>query len=270
MHTMMASDADNGSEIVDDSAQHEPGINVDQNSTQEEQASSDFSEADLAEYLVETPDFFTRYGEVLAGVVIPNPNEGRAISLQERQLEVLRDKHRALEARLADLVRVGRENDEIADRLARFTRELLIVRDPAEMPARIEAALSDQFKVPQVVLRLWRVAPEFADQPFAAPVEAEVRRYFDELHAPYCGLKNDLAPIGWLPDKGAHARSVALLPLRSGVSPQASGLIVFGSPDADRFQKGMGTAFLDRIAEVASAALARLMPQDKAVDATQT
>lgn len=261
MQTMMAGDADKGSEST---AVNEPAEQHIEGST-----APQFSEADLAEYLVQTPDFFNRYGQVLAKIAIPNPNEGRAISLHERQLEVLRERHLKLEGRLADLVRVGKENDEIADRLARFTRELLIIRDAVEMPQRIEVALADQFKVPQVVLRLWRVADEFAGEPFAAPVDAGVRRYFDEMTVPYCGLKNDLVPMTWLPEKGAHARSVALLPLRSGISPQASGLIVFGSPDADRFQNGMGTAFLDRISEVASAALARLMPQDKAVGPPQ-
>jgi hypothetical protein len=49
-----------------------------------------------------------------------------------------------------------------------------------------------------------------------------------------------------------------MLPLRVGASPDAFGLLVLGSPDKDRFQITMGTAFLARIAELASAALARL------------
>ena len=47
-------------------------------------------------------------------------------------------------------------------------------------------------------------------------------------------------------------------PLRKGVDPNAFGLIVLGSADPDRFRSGMGTAFLERIAETASAALSRL------------
>jgi uncharacterized protein YigA (DUF484 family) len=44
-----------------------------------------------------------------------------------------------------------------------------------------------------------------------------------------------------------------------GAAPQAFGLLVLGSPDPARFQQGMGTAFLERIAEIASAALSRLL-----------
>lgn len=264
MQTVTAGDAEN-----DDGPGSKPLVQTDSPPSESPAEMVPLNEQDLATYLQENPDFFQRFGNVLANIRVPDANSGRAISLQERQLEVLRDKHRQLENRLGDLVRVGQENDEIADRLARFTRELLLIRDPVEMPARIEVALAEQFLVPQVRLRLWRVAEEYKDQPFAAPVDADVRRYFDELTAPYCGLKNDLAPIKWLPEKGADARSVALLPLRSGISPRASGLIVFGSPDADRFQTGMGTAFLDRIGEVASAALSRLMPNEGAVASGQ-
>ena len=49
-----------------------------------------------------------------------------------------------------------------------------------------------------------------------------------------------------------------MLPLRVGADPQTFGLVVLGSADKDRFQITMGTAFLERIAELASAALARL------------
>ena len=37
------------------------------------------------------------------------------------------------------------------------------------------------------------------------------------------------------------------------------GVLVLGSADAGRFQMGMGTAFLERIAETASASLSKLI-----------
>jgi uncharacterized protein YigA (DUF484 family) len=51
-----------------------------------------------------------------------------------------------------------------------------------------------------------------------------------------------------------------MLPLRVGGATDAFGLLVLGSPDKDRFQITMGTTFLARIAELASAALSRLRP----------
>jgi uncharacterized protein YigA (DUF484 family) len=54
--------------------------------------------------------------------------------------------------------------------------------------------------------------------------------------------------------------SLAMLPLRQGHGDKEScfGLLVLGSPDPTRYAADMGTDFLARIAEVASAALARL------------
>ncbi len=219
-----------------------------------------FDEADLASYLVEHPEFFLRHGEVLLGVSIPDPLGGRAISLHERQLAQLRDRHRALERRLADLVRAGEENDAIADRLARFTRDLLLVREPAVMPAQIQATLAESFRVPDVVVKVWDVAPAFAGENFALTPTPAVRAMADDLRQPYCGLRMDQAPLQWFADAGQSTRSVAMLALRRGASVQAFGMILFGSPDPDRFQTGMGTAFLERIGEVASAALGRLLP----------
>mgnify|MGYP006191495151 CR=1 FL=1 len=52
--------------------------------------------------------------------------------------------------------------------------------------------------------------------------------------------------------------SVALVPLRNAEDGPAFGLLVLGSPDPQRFDATMGTEFLSRIAELASAALVRL------------
>jgi uncharacterized protein YigA (DUF484 family) len=50
-----------------------------------------------------------------------------------------------------------------------------------------------------------------------------------------------------------------MLPLRVGAAPEAYGLVILGSPDPKRFTPDMGTTYLARIGEIASAALARLV-----------
>jgi hypothetical protein len=77
------------------------------------------------------------------------------------------------------------------------------------------------------------------------------------LMAPYCGVNAGFEAVGWLPDPSGVA-SVALMALRPGNTAQAFGLIVLASPDPKRFQAGMGTDFLERMAELGSAALSRL------------
>jgi uncharacterized protein YigA (DUF484 family) len=213
----------------------------------------------VAQYLRENPGFFQANAELLASITVPHPHGGRAVSLVERQVDLLRDKNKALEMRLAELLRIGQENDAIAGTLQHWTRELLRIRDLRALPERVVAGMADDFSVPQVALRLWGLDAAHASLPVAAEVEPEVRTLADGLHRPYCGPNAEFKAASWLPGGGAQTRSIALLPMRVGAAPEAFGLLVLGSPDPARFQAGMGTAFLERIAEVASAALSRLL-----------
>ena len=88
----------------------------------------------------------------------------------------------------------------------------------------------------------------------------DARSFASSLTQPYCGVNSGFEAVNWLDDP-ATAMSVALIPLRAGAANgtgPAFGMLVLASPDPQRFQAGMGTDFLERIAELASAALSRL------------
>jgi len=212
----------------------------------------------VARHLADHPDFFERRPELLAGLSFPSAHGGRAISLHERQLEVLREKLRHTERKLGELVHIGKENDAIVDRLQRWARELLLVESPERLPGVVVDCMRTVFTVPLVALRLWRVRDGFEAPEWVRAVSPELIEEVDGMRLPYCGPKGDLRFAGWLPNGGADARSIALLPLRRGASPLSFGLLVLGSGDPDRFQAAMGTAFLERIAELSSAAMGRL------------
>jgi uncharacterized protein YigA (DUF484 family) len=190
---------------------------------------------------------------------VPHPHGGRAVSLVERQGDVLREKHKVLEMRLADLIRIGRENDAIGERLQRWTRDLLRERDLRRLPAIVTDGLAVGFSVPQVALRLWRLPEVHQSLACAAEVPATIHTRIDDLRQPYCGLNAEVPEAAWLAAGGSQTRSLALLPMRVGAAPESFGLLVLGSPDPARFQASMGTAYLERIAETASAALSRLL-----------
>lgn len=221
------------------------------------QAMPPITEEDIAEFLIQTPDFFERHAELLTAVQLSSPHGGRAVSLQERQAEMLREKIKVLELRLIELMRHGNENMLITERLLRWARQLMLVAEPAALPPLLVDELSGQFNVPQAALKLWDVAPAHAGQLFAQGVSDEVRSLATSLGAPYCGVNAGFEAVQWLTDPQAVA-SLALLPLRTNASAPAFGLLVLASPDGARYQADMATDFLERIAELASAALARL------------
>jgi len=218
------------------------------------------TEDDIANYLANTPDFFERHAELLAAVQLTSPHGNRAVSLQERQAEMLREKIKVLEHRVMDMVRHGNENMVIADRLQRWARNLFLVQPARELPAQITGEIASQFMVPQVAIKVWDVDARYGGEPFAEGVSDDAKTFASSLTQPYCGVNSGFEAVNWLGDPGV-ALSIALVPLRTGAinSPgPAFGMLVLASPDPQRFSSGMGTDFLERIAELASAALSRL------------
>jgi uncharacterized protein YigA (DUF484 family) len=215
------------------------------------------TEADIAQYLANTPGFFERQAELLAAVQLTSPHGQRAVSLQERQMEMLRERIKGLERRIVEMIRHGSENVVIADRLHRWTQGLLLTADAGDLPRVGVETLKHEFLIPQAAVRLWGVAEAHAGAPFAAPVSDDVKSFADSLTAPYCGVNAGFEAVRWLDDPDT-VLSVALIPLHRGA--RTSGLMVLGSPDPTRYAAEMGTEFLTRIGETLGAALSRLAP----------
>jgi len=217
------------------------------------------TEADIANYLAHTPGFFERQAELLATIRLASPHGGRAVSLQERQMEMLRERIKGLEHKIIEMIRAGQENVAIADRLHRWTRSLMLTADPRALPAVLVAQLKQQFLVPQAAVRLWGVDAAYADLLQTQEVSDEARALAQSLSLPFCGLNAGGEAVKWLDDFHSVA-SMAMVPLRHGAGDGCFGLLVLGSPDPTRYAADIGTDFLMRIGELAGAALSRLLP----------
>ncbi len=216
------------------------------------------TESDIAQYLTHTPGFFERHAELLASVQLTSPHGQRAVSLQERQMEMLRDRLKGLELKIVEMIRHGQENMAIADRLHRWIRALLLTPMAAALPDRLVQTLKHEFLIPQAGIRLWDLDAAYEGLPFARDVSDDAKSFATSLTLPYCGVNNGFEAAGWLDDP-ASVMSMAMIPLRGS---QSFGLLVLGSPDPTRYAAEMGTEFLMRIGEVSSAALSRLLPVD--------
>lgn len=205
---------------------------------------------EVAQFLNQHPEFFEQYAEMLAEVVIPHPHGGRAIPISERQILSLREKARRLESKLGELIRFGEQNDAITDKLHRITLALIGARDVPGVLHVIGFNLREDFAVPHVVVRLWG---DFLSADSGA-VTDESRKFAQGLNNPYCSAHPMADTLTWFGDVAPHLRSFAYVPLRA---EQTFGLLALASEDPQRFYPEMGTLYLRRLGEIATAALMR-------------
>jgi len=225
-------------------------------------AAKENEEDAVAAYLQHNPDFFERHQGLLTRLRVPHARGGSTISLVERQIEVLRERHAALEGKLAELVSVARANDAIADKLHRFTRKLLHARTRAQAVARIEASLREDFDAFHCVLVLIGEFPDLGPQRFVRIVARDDAglKSFETLFGsgkPRCGQVRDSQREFLFGQDASEIGSVALVPLLSSADAPAPavpsaplGVLALGSADRDRFHPGMSTEFLARMADL--------------------
>ncbi len=221
------------------------------------------TEDDIADYLANTPAFFERHAELLATIQLQSPFGQRAVSLQERQMEMLRERIKGLERKIVEMIRNGQDNVAITDRLHRWTRALMLTPDASQLPEVLLRELQQQFLVPRAGMRLWGVDAAHAALPQAAAVSDDAKSFAADLVQPYCGANTGTEAVRWMPvteGDSAQVASLALVPLRRSSADPVFGLLALGSPDATRYSADMATDFLARLGEVAGAALSRLLP----------
>ena len=226
-------------------------------------AAADAEEESIASYLQRHPEFFERHQAVLARLKLPHARGGSTISLVERQIEVLREKQAALEGKLAELLRVARANDAIAERLHRFTRRLVRGAPGSEVVARIEAGLREDFDAFHAALVLIGATPAPDAPRFlrAVPADDPNLKSFESLFSsgkPRCGQARDSQREFLFGPEGLEMGSVALVPLGEKGS---LGLLALGSADRDRFHPGMSTEFLARLADLITDSLGAAGPR---------
>ena len=119
-------------------------------------------------------------------------------------------------------------------------------------------SLLDDFQVPQVALRLWGKVPEQSYLPELAATSQELREYAAGLGVAvlrHAGAVRIARLVRMRSRRSAPSRSCRCEPIRP------SGCSALGSETPGRYYPGMGTMYLTRLAELASVATARFLPQ---------
>ena len=205
----------------------------------------------VALYLEDHPNFFEEHPDLIASFKLTTALGGRTVSLQERQVEVLREKIRNLELQLVNQSRFAKDNDGIMVKIHQWTLKLLATRSEQQPEALLDS-LRGVFNVPTASLRVWDSSVALAASWHEAPDLEEAKTLATQQATPYCGTSAAKPGVAWLTDSDS-VKSIALIPLRAPGAATSFGLLVLGSPDPARFTAEMDTHFLRQIGEIASA-----------------
>ncbi|MDV6343065.1 DUF484 family protein [Nitrosomonas sp. Is37] len=208
----------------------------------------------VAQYLRKNPQFFVEYAELLAEIRIPHPYDGRAISINERQMVLLREKNRQLQEKLHELISIGENNDLIGEKMHQLTVALMEFNSLDEMLNGLNDNLRENFSIQHAAVRLWFSCDSAGDKrrPEFAPVSETMRTTVESMAKPYCGphLTDEIKQ--WFGRDAHQLRSFSMIPLRR---KHTFGLLVMGSPEPERFYPDMGTLYLERLSELIAGAL---------------
>lgn len=218
------------------------------------------TEQTVSDYLLTHPEFFETHTDILARLKVPHPS-GHAVSLIERQVEVLRQQHRQAERKLVDLIEVARANDALIERIHRLAVALLENRTLPECLYALAEEMRSRFGADEVTVFLFSEEETVADAGPARwlnPDDEGMEQFREFLKAgkPHCGRLRAPQLEFLFADQAERINSAALIPLGERGK---LGVLAVGSHEAERFSPTLGTAFLVRIGELVAAALRPLL-----------
>ncbi|WP_019625305.1 DUF484 family protein [Thioalkalivibrio sp. ALJT] len=202
------------------------------------------TEADVETYLRDHPDFFQDHLPLLDILRLPHPS-GAAVSLVERQVSLLREKHRAMEQHMAELVERARDNERMGQHLHELAKTLMRAENLDAVLALTQDALRNELGAERVSIRL---ADREVDPLHA--LDSSDLATFDPLFArgkAQCG-RVPAEMLDVLFDAAEGIGSAILMPL--GTESDRIGVLGLASESADRFQPDMGTYFVTHIGDL--------------------
>jgi len=215
----------------------------------------------VAAFLKQHPHFFADRPELLSTIQL-NHSSGSAISLIERQVQVLREQNQDIKTKLLELVDVARDNDRLNERMHQMTLDLLQAGSLTDLLDNLENHLRNEFSADSITLHLPGLDEARQRETGAANlvVDDTLKALFPGPFTddkPQCGRLRQEQLDFLFQHQAAAIESAAVIPLGTHA---ATGLLSIGSREVNRFSTGMGTLFLSHL----GALLARLLDMHRA------
>ncbi len=238
------------------------------NSKSDEQTSRSITEEEVCQYLSTATDFFDRHPELLESIELPHES-GKAISLVERQINVLRERNLEMRSRLSNLLETARVNDKLFEKTKRLVLALLESDSLAKAVDSLYDSLQSDFQIEHYQLILFSAENHLNSQAKVVNLDEGSQAIGGLLRSnrATCGVLRD-TELSFLFEEQAEAiKSVAVVPLNNG---NTFGVLAIGSSDPLYYKSSMGTLFLSYIGEVLNRTLPPMMAQIATVQAIKT
>jgi uncharacterized protein YigA (DUF484 family) len=226
----------------------------------------DPTDSQVADYLAANPGFFTDRDNLLAKMTLPH-QQGGAVSLEERQVSVLRDRNKSTKNQLDTLLNAARRNNEIFDKCQRLVLSLIESKDSAAFFNSLESSFKRDFNCHAYSLIIFGDNPEQINHFTSRVSLSSAKEYVNDL------LKNRNPTLGVLRSTeqdflfrhaSAKVKSAAVLPIKTRTIKSDStfentqiAMLAIGSDQENDFHSSMDTLFIEFVADV----IARLLPQ---------
>lgn len=202
---------------------------------------NDIAETQVIDYLCEHPDFFQAHPALLGLMAVDHPVEG-AVSLIERQVDVLRAHNATLEQKMHQAIMLAREQE----RLNKLCQQMaLCLLEPHDFPGlihAIEQPLFQLFAVHAFCLHLTRLPDDLTSEQVRAIRLEESQQLLGRAIRGGGPIITPLQPevVRVLFPNKPSIGSTLVLPLGLG---GRMGLAAIGSENPERFHPCKGRAF---------------------------
>jgi len=211
------------------------------------------SEQEIMDYLLNNPDFFNQHTDFLQTLKIPHAS-GPAISLIERQVNILREQNTQYKKQLQDLYAIAEENDQSNNNMHKLILSLLACPDLNSCETVLKNHLCGDFAMDAVALRLFTKPKKKQSEVLFIDKESLLAQELNKLltlRKPQCGYFKQLPLQTLFADKSKSLSSLSVIPLFIEKNNCFAALIL-GSNNMHRFNANMGTVFLEHLGEILS------------------
>ena len=220
-----------------------------------ENEESKLSSSQVADYLRVHPEFFIQQDDLLAELSLPHES-GKAISLLERQVTILRERGIDARQKLNNLIANARNNDQLFDTTRNLVLALLRAEGITEIANVAQDQLSDYINIDVCEIILVERNRLGVSPSVRVETSDKLQQDFEDvfrLKRTHCGIQSDEQLAYLFPQHHSQIRSTALCPVVN--NSEVLALFAFGNHTENYFNVNLDTLFLDFIGQVIGAVL---------------